>query len=135
MTEFVFLIHLTATAFMVGVIWLVQLVHYPAFKHIEEKNFKEFAFFHQQKITYIVAPAMVIEFLSGLYLLPATGFVFTATMMMLIAVWLVTFFYSVKEHNLLLSGKDEESIDRLVKTNWIRTLLWTGRLIILFFIA
>ena len=112
-------LHLGATAIMVGVIWIVQLVHYPSFYFIEEKNFQEFSYFHQRNITYIVGPVMLIEFLSGLYLL------------LLVFIWLVTFFFSVKEHNHLISSKDLESIRRLVKSNWARTILWTIRLIIL----
>lgn len=135
MMSFIFFIHLIATAMMVGVIWIVQLVHYPSFRFVDSEQFKEFSLFHQQKITYIVAPVMVLEILTGLYLLPSQNIIFIASMLMLLGVWLVTFFYSVKEHNILLSGKDEQSIERLVKTNWMRTLLWSARLVTLFFIA
>ena len=124
-------LHLSATAIMVGVIWIVQLVHYPSFYFIEEKNFQEFSYFHQRNITYIVGPVMLIEFLSGLYLLPKSEILFQVNMGLLVCIWLVTFFFSVKEHNHLISGKDLESIRRLVKTNWARTILWTIRLIIL----
>ena len=131
MIEFVFLSHLISTAIMVGVIWIVQLVHYPSFRYIESGKFRDFAFFHRQKIAYIVAPVMVVELLTGLFLLPHFHSIFAVSMVMLLGVWLVTFFYSIKEHNILLSGKDEESIERLVKTNWYRTLLWSIRLVII----
>ncbi len=124
-------LHLSATAIMVGVIWLVQLVHYPSFYFIDEENFKEFSYFHQRNITYIVGPVMLVEFLSGLYLLPKSEILFQINMVLLVFIWLVTFFFSVKEHNNLIGGKDLESIRRLVKTNWMRTILWTIRLIIL----
>ncbi len=124
-------LHLSATAIMVGEIWLVQLVHYPSFYFIDEENFKEFSYFHQRNITYIVGPVMLVEFLSGLYLLPKSEILFQINMVLLVFIWLVTFFFSVKEHNNLIGGKDLESIRRLVKTNWMRTILWTIRLIIL----
>ncbi len=124
-------LHLSATAIMVGVIWLVQLVHYPSFYFIDEENFKEFSYFHQRNITYIVGPVMLVEFLSGLYLLPKSEILFQINMVLLVFIWLVTFFFSVKEHNNLIGGKDLESIRRLVKTNWMRTIIWTIRLIIL----
>lgn len=124
-------IHLASTAAMVGVIWIVQLVHYPGFRYVEAAKFKEFSLFHQKMITFIVGPLMLLEFLSGLYLLPTSQLNFQVSMVMLILIWLSTFFFSVREHNILLSGKDDESITRLVKTNWIRTLLWSGRFILL----
>ena len=134
MTNFAFIIHLLATAMMVGVIWIVQIVHYPAFEFVEEKKFRDFALFHQQKITYIVGPIMLIEFMTGLYLLPQLNLIFSASMVLLVGIWLVTFFFSVKEHNTLLSGRDEQSIKRLIKSNWLRTLLWNTRLVILTFL-
>lgn len=128
----VFDFHFFATSAMVGVIWIVQLVHYPAFKYVAEDQFKEFSFFHQQKITYVVAPLMLLEFMTGLYLLPRGHLWFNLSVVLLALIWISTFVFSVREHNTLLSGKDEESIDRLVKTNWIRTILWTARISILF---
>lgn len=133
MTNSVFLIHLLTTAMMVGVIWIVQIVHYPAFDFVDEKKFRDFSLFHQQKITYVVGPLMIIEFMTGLYLLPKFSLIFSGSMVLLVIIWLVTFFFSVKEHNILLSGRDEESINRLIKTNWTRTLLWSARLVILIF--
>ena len=36
-----------------------------------------------------------------------------------------TAFLSVPEHNRLGLGKDLNSIERLIRTNWMRTLTWT----------
>jgi hypothetical protein len=44
-----------------------------------------------------------------------------------IILWLVTFIFSVPLHNKLLQGKDHLHIQKLVRTNWIRTLLWWTR--------
>ena len=33
------MIHIVSTSIMVGVIWIMQLVHYPSFKYVKESNY------------------------------------------------------------------------------------------------
>ena len=40
-------------------------------------------------------------------------------------VWLSTFGFQVPIHNQLQTGKEDKLIQRLVKTNWIRTSAWS----------
>ena len=51
---------------LTGLIWTVQLVHYPAFRYIAEKRFTEFGAIHQRRIRLVVGPLMRIEFSSTL---------------------------------------------------------------------
>ena len=46
---------------------------------------------------------------------------------LLAAVWITTALVQVTEHRRLHKGKDQRSIDRLVRTNRVRTALWTFR--------
>ena len=55
------IIHLIATSVMVGVIWVIQLVHYPSFHFIELKQYTTFQRFHMSRISYVVIPAMLTE--------------------------------------------------------------------------
>ena len=55
------IIHLIATSVMVGVIWIIQLVHYPSFHFIELKQSTPFQRFHMSRISYVVIPAMLTE--------------------------------------------------------------------------
>ena len=45
--------------------------------------------------------------------------------------FLVTFLVSYPKHKKLERGRDLNTINFLVKSNWIRTLCWSGRLVIL----
>ena len=126
--------------FMTGVIWIIQLVHYPSFKYIEFKQFLNFQNFHTQTITFIVGPMMVLEIFSAFYLLIA--FEFSAFWVihsaLLIGIWLCTAFLSVPIHTLLAQphiSVDErlQMVKLLVKTNWPRTLLWTIRTLLFIF--
>jgi hypothetical protein len=116
-----------------GLIWTIQLVHYPAFMYIEKERFRAFAKMHTFKITLIVAPLMIAELFSAMYLMVINFFsILQATLLLIvILVWLATIFLSVPYHNTLAKGKNDQVIQRLIKTNWIRTVLWTAKLVLL----
>ncbi len=116
---------------LLSLIWIVQLVHYPAFLYIDQQQFKAFQQFHMQSISYVVAPLMFIEL--GLaawtvYQFPSQ-WAFWTILVIVILLWLSTFFVSVPYHNKLVLGKDVHAIKMLVQTNWIRTALWTAKAI------
>ena len=54
-------LHAAATWYMVGVIWLIQLVHYPMFQFLDRARFKSSHTFHSTGITFVVMPAMLLE--------------------------------------------------------------------------
>jgi hypothetical protein len=111
---------------MTGLIWLVQVVHYPSFHHIDQTQFRQFSTFHTQNITYIVMPLMAVELLSSLVLVIRNPDPFNLSMIALLAIiWLSTAFISVPCHNQLAHGYNAEVVDHLIRTNWIRTIAWT----------
>ena len=133
---YLFVIHLVSTSFMVGVIWIVQLVHYPTFLFIDEQKSNDFQKFHMSRISYIVMPAMTTELFSGIYIyiysnMPIDSNLFLLSLTILIINWIITALVFVKMHNKLLINYKIEIISLLVKWNWLRTLLWSVRLILL----
>ena len=119
------------TAMLSGLIWTVQLAHYPAFKYIDEKEFVAFQSFHMRAISYIVMPLMLMELAGSMALIFTAKSYFTLSLInfgFVVAIWLATFFLSVPEHNKLMQGKNIDTIHRLVNTNWPRTLLWSAKL-------
>ena len=69
-----FLTHLISTSIMVGVIWVIQLVHYPSFHFIDKNIYAAFQKFHMNKISIIVLPVMMVEIITGLILLYLNNF-------------------------------------------------------------
>ena len=51
--------HLVASVFMTGVIWLVQVVHYPLFDQVPNHNFPRFEADHSFRIGFVVMPPML----------------------------------------------------------------------------
>ena len=121
-----------STSVMVGVIWVIQLLHYPSFHFIDDQKYIEFQHFHMQRISFIVIPAMLIELASALLL--AYFFRSSLTIILLallIGVWAVTFIFFTDMHQKLTNGYNQSIVDRLIQINWSRTILWSLRLIIL----
>ena len=128
-------IHFLSTSLMVGIIWVIQLLHYPTFHFIKENDYVEFQHFHMQRISFIVVPVMIIEILSGfmlVYYFRSNLFILCLTI--LLVIWLITFAFFTKLHQSLLGGYDKIIVDKLVQINWSRTVLWSLRLIILIYI-
>ena len=130
--KLVFLLHVLATLVMVGVIWIVQLVHYPLFANVGAAGWTDYSAGHQWRITLIVGPTMVLELATALWLVVDRPAAFPTWAVLLGAglvglIWLATAAFSVPAHNALSVGFDADAHGRLVATNWIRTIAWTLR--------
>ena len=128
------ILHLTATSVMVGVIWVIQLVHYPSFHFVELKQYNTFQRFHMSRISYVVIPAMLTELFTLILIVISMDQIDTlvlASAILLIFIWLMTAVFFSGVHQKLTLGYDQTVVDKLVKLNWGRTLLWTLRLLLI----
>ena len=60
--------HLVATVFMVGLIWFVQVVHYPLFDRISGDASIQYAAEHQRRTAWVVGLPMLVEGITTLWL-------------------------------------------------------------------
>ena len=130
--EMLLLLNLAATWYMVGLIWLVQLVHYPLFLHVGEAKFAEYERLHTNWTSWAVGPAMLVEVATAaavVFWVPrgCSPWWMLVGLIVLLAVWGVTAVCSVPMHARLEKGYDEAAIRYLVATNWLRTIGWTIR--------
>lgn len=131
-TALVLLAHAAATLFMVGLIWFVQVVHYPLFSRVGSEAFIPYAAAHGFLTTWVVGPPMLLELATAgwLALRPPPGvnpLVPWVGLALVAALWLSTFFLQVPLHESLRAGFQPDVWRRLVVTNLLRTALWTGR--------
>lgn len=129
------LLHAAATLYMTGLIWFVQLVHYPLMAEVSEQHYRTYQHLHERRTTYAVAPAMFVELACALWLvikLQTTTSPPLAWMGLILVVllWLSTAFIQVPCHKKLANGFDAKTHRRLVNTNWLRTVLWSARAVI-----
>ena len=125
---------------LTGIIWLVQIVHYPLFKFVGNQNYKEFHQSHMNWISFVVAPTMIIEALTaGLIIFyppnSAQNWQLWTGLVLVAVVWASTFFLQVPLHEKLANGFDQGTHNALVNTNWIRTIAWTLRAALILWLA
>lgn len=119
------------TLVLVGLIWTVQVVHYPLFARVGPDAWVAFHAAHVERITWVVAPLMLAEAALTIALfLPGSPVSLPAALGLAVPVivaWCATMLVAVPLHQSLEGGFDRVAIDSLVSTNWLRTLAWTAR--------
>ena len=124
--------HVGATLAMTGLIWLIQCVHYPLFAQVGAEAFQEYHARHTQWITPIVGPLMLVELGTAFWLVqtPPAGLPIWQIWVglgLVIVIWASTALLQIPLHNSLGRGLDVEAIQKLVTGNWVRTIAWSVR--------
>lgn len=126
--------HTFITWALMGLIWHVQIVQYPLFMLVGRDTFNRFHRGHCLRISFLVGPLILLEAATAVWLFwqgersPA----FLGGLGLIVAVWISTFFVQVPLHDKLTEkGWSAVVIQRLIRTNWVRTLAWTTRAFLL----
>ena len=135
MTEpsiYILLTHVGSTLAMVGLIWFVQIVHYPLFAHVGNSEFVTYELIHQRLTTRVVGPLMLVEAVTAvalIWLRPSGigGWLVWAGASLLGTIWLLTFLVQVRQHARLAVAYDAQLQRQLVQRNWYRTAAWSAR--------
>lgn len=129
--EAALLIQTATTWAMVGVIWLIQVLVYPQLADVPRDEFPDFERRHQRRVLPVLAVFAPLEIISALWLFLDPGpiprwmpFVGGA---ILAAIWISTALFYAPIHGRLASGFDGVLHERLVRWNWLRTIAWTAR--------
>ena len=129
-------INLFAASFMAGLLWFVQVVHYPLLADVPDDISANAAVRHQKLTGRVVGPVMAVEVVSAVALAVAPpgeqwqAWLLIALVLLLVALG-VTIFVSVPLHAKMAAGQTGPVTQRLVLSNWIRTTAWSGRAILL----
>jgi hypothetical protein len=120
---------IASTWFMTGLIWFVQIVHYPLLASVGPDRFVAYHRAHARLTTGVVLVPMLVELFSATVVAwtnpasrPALSY---AGLGLAIAIWGCTFLVQVPLHERLATGWEPRTHRRLVRTNWIRTVLWS----------
>lgn len=122
-------IHFAITWALVGLIWTIQVVHYPLLKDVGRESFIAYHQRHMALITWVVGPLMIAEVSSAAWLLylGERSLLFGISLGALALIWGSTWFCQVPLHHKLTQRYDASAIQRLVRTNIWRTVGWTIR--------
>jgi len=106
-------------------ILLVQLIIYPSFRFVEEEAFVVWHGRYTGLMGIIVTPLMLLQ--AGVEVAYFLQYDLRwSRILFILAIWVATFCLSVPCHSRLhREGKNLMVINRLVMSNWIRTLFWS----------
>lgn len=108
-------------------IWMVQVIVYPSFLQVDLQKLQNWHKTYTQRITCFVIPLMFTQVGLWVTFTVQQGSLLTGAAMAMIALcWVSTFALSVPLHDKISKGAtDKATLERLVLTNWPRTVLWS----------
>ena len=126
------ILNLLATWFMVGLIWMVQIVHYPLFAKVRADSFVAYQSSHQRLTSFVVGPPMLLEAFTSILMCwyPPAGcgmLLILAGIALVLILWLSTASLQIPCHMKLEQGFDAAVHQKLVNSNWLRTVAWSTR--------
>lgn len=132
MDDLVLLLNVVATWTMVGVIWFVQVVHYPLLSVVPVESASGVAVEHQKRTGWVVMAPMAVEGVTTLLLLAmvpvgVAWFVPWLAGIPLAFALGATVLLSVPRHARMAASPDAQVGRELVTTNWVRTVAWSVR--------
>ena len=100
--------------------------------NVGEAGFAEYERRHQSRTTLVVAIPMLAEAASAGLLFwmqpqPIPWAVNAMGLALVVIIWLSTIFWQLPAHRALNEGFDSAVHQELVATNWVRTVAWTIR--------
>jgi uncharacterized membrane protein len=134
------LVQVAATLAMVGLIWFVQVVHYPLFAQVGRDAFRRYEMDHQRLTAFVVGPLMLAELATAILLFwwrPAglgSGALWLG-LGLLASIWIMTYTVQVPQHTSLVMSYDTSTQRRLVSCNWYRTAAWSARGLLVLWMA
>ena len=130
-----YFIQIVCNSYLVSLVFMTQFITYPTFLDIDKDKFLEYHQKYVNKISFIVAPVMLIELLT-LFLIAylSSEFLIVKTLILLLVIWLTTFFIMIPSHNRISKSFDKKEIINLINYNWVRTILWSLKLLLIIFL-
>lgn len=135
LSSLILALHVATTLAMTGLIWFVQIVHYPLLARIGVADLPAYEREHRSRTFWVVGPLMLLEGLTlgGLCKQPLDDrqqLTLAIGAGLLTVIWLSTALLQVPYHGKLSAAFDAAVHRKLVTTNWIRTISWSLRAIL-----
>ncbi len=117
-------------------IWLVQIIIYPSFRSIPEKVFVQYHRWYVMRIGLFVFPLMMAELvlIYRLATISEWNMYVLVCVLMIVVVWLSTICIQVPIHRRISKEKSIVLIDKLIDTNWLRTIAWSVKTLVATFL-
>ena len=125
---------------MMGLIWFIQVVHYPLHAHVGAEQFSNYQHLHMNWTTFVVGPPMLIEMVTTVFFLITPPLHVPYWMLVIGAfflsmIWGSTIIFQVPFHSTLTKSFEVNTHKKLVMSNWIRTFFWSCRGILVLYMT
>ena len=122
------IVHDVCCTLLTGLIWTIQVVHYPLFAEVGTAQFAAYEQAHQESIVWLVMPLMLAELATAIWLALADPSATRAVgLALVLTIWCSTALVQVPLHTKLSKAFEPAGHARLVRTNWVRTWAWSVR--------
>ena len=110
------------------VLWLVQLIIYPSFLRIADSQLQAWHKAYTFRVSFVIMPLMLAQLgLSVRAVFMEAGWLDWLVLGLVLLCWGLTFYISVPLHQKIDQGDGSTAIrQRLIRTNWPRTMVWTA---------
>ena len=134
------LLCLAATFYLVGLIWVIQLLQYPLFAHVGTGTFLAYHAEHSRRIVLALSVPTLTVFgcdAALFWLRPAAVPLWAVALNfgLTLLFWVVTACVQVPLHGKLGGGFEATLARALVRSNWARTCIWTAQGFLLLWMA
>lgn len=124
-------VHAAGTWAMVGLIWTIQVLHYPLMAKVPGEGFPAYLEAHQQRVVVVLAIFSIVEVTAAAALAVRNQgiptWLWLGSGALLAAIWIATGAYYAPLHGRLSDGWDPDLHAELVDMNWFRTIGWSAR--------
>jgi len=125
------LLETTATLFMAGVLWTMQLLNYPLLALVGTEAFPRYEAAHNRRFALVVVPGVLAAFAGGIGLAVSRPgqvplWAPVCELALLVVVIISTVALQGRQHGALAGGLDPRTISLLVRSNWIRVAAWSA---------
>ncbi len=132
MTYWPLIVALASTFYLVGLIWVVQLLVYPLFGAVGPNEFLAYHADHIQRIVGALSIPVLLQFGSAFLLLvikpeAVPDWAVWLNLALTFGFWFITAALQIPIHNKLDGGFSAALVQELVTSNWVRTLYWTAQ--------
>ena len=133
--DILYFIQIVCNSYLVSLVIITQFITYPTFLHINKDKFSVYHRKYVNNISFIVAPVMLIELLTLSLIAYFSGeFLIIKSLILLLVIWLTTFFIMIPSHNRISKSFNKKEIISLINYNWVRTILWSFKLLLIIFL-
>lgn len=120
---------------LLGVLWFVQLIHYPLFFKVKE-DFLSYEKEHVRKMTYFIIPLIILDVFLNVVLTVKLAYhpyslLIAGALAFNLMAWLSTLFFQLDQHRKLCASFSHKTLKSLINTSWIRTVFWTIKTVLI----